>query len=199
MQPHPPDRYKRRFLVEFTPNESDLLDRLGLSRGTKRRAILDGLRLLESGELETLRGSVAALERERDAAAAEAAVAAAQVAEGGTLRDELMATTSRLRDERGDLKSARASLRQAKQDLGSARRDLAAAQAEIRRLASLVPHHAFCAACGKYVPETEWAEQPTEKGGVHVYHKRHGYRPKATFGENYSVLFWRATPAEAAT
>jgi hypothetical protein len=195
MQSRSPDRYKRRFLVEFTPNESDLLDRLGLTRGTKRRAILDGLRLLESGELETLRGSVAELERERDAAAAEAAVTAAQLAEGGTLRDELTATTSQLRDERGALKLARAGLRQAKQDLASARQDLAAAQAEGRRLEALVPHYAFCAACRKFVPEAEWAEQPVEKGGVHVYHKRHGYRPKPTFAENYSLLFWRSTPS----
>ncbi len=195
MQPPPADRYKRRFLVEFTPTESDLLDRLGLSRGTKRRAILDGLRLLESGELETLRGHVAELEQGRDAAAVEAAATAAQLAAGRTLRDELKATTSQLRDERAVLKLARADLRQAKEDLASARRDLTAAQGEARRLAALVPHHAFCAACGKYAPEAEWAEQAGEKGGAHVYHKPHGYRPKATFGQNYSLLFWRSTPS----
>ena len=196
MQAYPPDRYKRRFLVEFTPSESDLLDRLGLKQGTKRRAILDGLRLLESGELETLRERLAEVERERDTARAEAAGATQQLAKAGTLRDELKVTAAQLREARAALKSAKAELRQTDQDLASVRLDLAAAQAEAHRLAALVPHYAFCAACGKHVPESEWAEQPDPKGGVHVYHQRHGYRPKATFGENYSVLFWRATPRE---
>jgi chromosome segregation ATPase len=196
MQQHSPDRYKRRFLVEFTPNESDLLDRLGLSRGTKRRAILDGLRLLESGELETLRGSVAELERERDAVAA---AAATHLAEMGGLRDERKASAGQLREARAEIKSAKADLREVNQDLADVRQDLTSVQAEARRLATLVPHHAFCAACGKYVSESEWAEQAAEKGVVHVYHKPHGYRPKASVTQYPSVLFWRSMPPEAAT
>ena len=61
-----------------------------------------------------------------------------------------------------------------------------------------MPHFAACAACGKYVPESEWAEQPDGKGGVHVYHKPHGLHLKPTLGQNSSALFWRATPTEAA-
>ena len=107
MQAYPPDRYKRRFLVEFTPSESDLLDRLGLKQGTKRRAILDGLRLLESGELESLRERLAQAERERDAAMAEAAAATQQLAETVTLREELRTTTRQLREKRAAVRSAR--------------------------------------------------------------------------------------------
>ncbi len=198
MQAYPPDRYKRRFLVEFTPSESDLLDRLGMSRGTKRRAILDGLRLLESGELEALRERLAAAERERDAALTETTATAAQLAEAGTLRDAAKAATAHLRDERAALKLARADLRQAKQDLAGARQDLAAAQAEGRRLAALVPHVAYCPACSKYVSEEEWAAQAAGQGVVHVYHQRHGYRAKGSITQYPSVLFWRSTPSEAA-
>jgi DNA repair exonuclease SbcCD ATPase subunit len=193
-----PERYKRRFLVVFTPSESDRLDRLGLAHGSKRRAILAGLRLLESGELETLRERVAALEGERDAAAAAAAAATEQVAKAGTLRKELQTATRQLREVRAALTSAQGELRQTRQDLAKAQHDGEAAQAEARRQAALVPHFAACAACGKYVPESEWAEQPDGKGGVHVYHKPHGLRLKPTLGQNSSALFWRATPAEPA-
>ena len=142
MQTRSPDRYKRRFLVEFTPSESDRLDQLGLVHGSKRRAILDGLRLLESGELETLRERIAALEGERDAAAGEAAV---QLTETRRLREERKASAAQLRETRAALKSATTDLRQAKQDLATVRRDLAAAQAEARRLAALrAPLRGLC-------------------------------------------------------
>ena len=195
MQTRSPERYKRRFLVEFTPTESDRLDQLGLVHGSKRRAILDGLQLLESGELETLRERIAALEGDRDAAAGEATV---QLGETRRLREERKASAAQLRETRAGLKSATTDLRQAKQDVATLRHDLAAAQAEARRQAALVPHFAFCAACGKYVPESEWDEQPDGKGGVHVYHKPHGLHLKPTLGQNSSALFWRATPAEPA-
>ncbi|MGO9181403.1 MAG: hypothetical protein ACLQBX_04860 [Candidatus Limnocylindrales bacterium] len=195
MQARSPDRYKRRFLVEFTPSESDRLDQLGLVHGSKRRAILDGLRLLESGELESLRERIAALEGERDAAAGEAA---AQLTETRRLCEERKASAAQLRETRAALTSAKADLRQAKQDVATVRHDLAAAQTEARRLEARLPHHAFCAACGNYVPENDWDEQPDGKGGVHVYHKPHGLHLKPTLGQNSSALFWRATPAEPA-
>jgi len=195
MQTRSPDRYKRRFLVEFTPTESDRLDQLGLVHGSKRRAILDGLRLLESGELETLRERIAALEGEREAAAGEAAL---QQTETRRLREERKAGTMQLRETRAALKAATSDLRRTKQDLATVRRELAVAQADARRLAAQVPHFAACAACGKYVPESEWEEQPDGKGGVHVYHKPHGLHLKPTLGQNSSALFWRATSMEAA-
>ncbi len=195
MQIPPPDRYKRLFPVQLTPAESDLLDRLGLEHGTKRQAVLDGLRLLGSGELETLRARVITLEGERDAAAAEATAGrAAHLAEARTSREASKTIRVQLREERSAVRSARAELRQTRQDLASARQDLVAAQAEAGRLTALVPHHAFCTACGKYVPEAEWAEQPDPKGGVHVNHRPHGLRTKATLTQLPSLLFWRATP-----
>ncbi len=68
--------YRRRFIVEFGPEDSGLIDRMGVAHRTKRAAIIAGLRLLESGELERLRMQVAGLEA--DLATAQAAGAAAK-------------------------------------------------------------------------------------------------------------------------
>ena len=202
-----PDRYRRPFLIQLTAAESDRLDRLGATRGSKRQALLDGLALLETGELETLRTRVAELEQERDQAVADARTAAtAQAADGAGVRDRLRQATTQLRDERAAHRATTAELRQRTQDLSSLRRDLAstqrelaAAQDEARRLAARLPHQAFCGACGKLAPEAEWATQPAQGGGLYVYHQPHGWRPKATLTQGPSVLFWLATPRETAT
>lgn len=177
-------RYRRRFLVEFTPAESDLVERLGRVHGTKRRAILEGLAALDSGELAALRARAAELEGQLTAAAATASDARAAVA----------AAKVELRDERSAHRQTKARLREAQRQVAVARADLAAARAARDRLTVLVPHHAYCAACEKLVPEAEWAEQPMERGVV-VFHRPHGYRPKRTLTQSPSVLFWRATGA----
>ena len=196
------DRYRRPFLMQLTAAESDRLDRLGSQRGSKRQAVLDGLALLESGAVEALQTRVGDLEQERDRVAAEAATAAQQAALAGTTceaaRGELAATTRQLREARAALRVAKTELRETTTALASAQQDVAAAQAEARRLAALVPHHAFCGACGKYVPEAEWAEQADPKGGVHLYHQPHGYRPRASLGQGASLLFWLAKSRERA-
>lgn len=197
MQPPPSDhRYRRRFLVEFTPAESDQLDRLGFAHGTKRRAILDGLQLLETGEVEALRAQVATLTAEREAARA----AATRVSEAGTAsakeqRAKASATSAKLIDERAAHKETRTQLAQARQDLKNAKQSLANAEAEKRRLAALIPHHAFCPSCDVYVPETEWAEAPDNKGGIHVYHKAHDPIAKRSWNQKPSLLFWRPAPS----
>src|SRR3954465_6416017 len=68
-------RYRRRFIVEFGPEDSGLIDRMGVAHRTKRAAIIAGLRLLESGELERLPARVAVLEHELAASADKAAAA----------------------------------------------------------------------------------------------------------------------------
>src|ERR1035437_5463852 len=57
-------RYRRRFIVEFGPEDSGLVDRMGVAHRTKRAAIIAGLRLLESGDVEQLRAQVADLQDE---------------------------------------------------------------------------------------------------------------------------------------
>jgi uncharacterized coiled-coil DUF342 family protein len=128
MTANPPDnRYRRRFLVEFTPAESDLAERLGGVHGSKRRAIVTGLGLLESGEVESLRGQVAALERERDAARAAASKASESLKTAKDRAGEVKETASELRAERSAHKATEAALAQAGRELASTRTDLVAA------------------------------------------------------------------------
>ena len=61
-------RYRRRFIVEFGPEDSGLVDRVGEVYKTKRAAIIAGLRLLDSGETEQMRARLAALEAELSSA-----------------------------------------------------------------------------------------------------------------------------------
>lgn len=197
MESSPSERYKRPFLVQLTPAESDLLDRVGSRLGTKRKAVVEGLRLLGSGELEALRTRIAELEQAAEVAASEVrTVVATRVAEVDGVRRELNHATTHLREERATLRSVRAELRGLRRELASAREQLTGAQQVTRRFASLVPHHVFCATCAKLVPETEWAEQPDQKGGVYVYHRPDGFRPKATLTQRPSVLFWLPAPRE---
>ncbi len=186
----PAGRYRRRFIVEFDPGESELVDRMGVAHRTKRAAILAGLRLLEADESEGLRQRVAALEAEVVTTAARLTAASATAAE----------TAPALAQARADLKSEREAhadtkvlLREAKATIRETKTATAALRAERDRLTALVPHYAWCGSCGKLVPEDEWAETPA-RGGVDVYHQRDGYRPNANkLISPATVLFWRAT------
>lgn len=192
MTSNPPDnRYRRRFLVEFTPAESDLAERLGAVHGSKRRAIVTGLGLLESGEVESLRAQVAALEKERDAAKAAASKASEGLRTAKERAADAKETAAELREERAAHNKAKAELAQARREIASTRQDLATAQSEQQRYASALPTMAYCPGCEKYVPRTEWAEQPVEGGIVHVYHAKHGYQLKPAFTKTQSVMFWR--------
>lgn len=199
MTANPPDnRYRRRFLVEFTASESDLADRLGAVHGSKRRAIVTGLQLLESGVVESLRAQVAALEQERDAAQA----AAAKAAEGLKVAKEQAAgareqasaakeTAADLQAERAAHNKTKAELAQAQRELASARQGLASAQSEQQRYASALPTMAYCRECDRFVPPTEWSERTADGGVVHVYHSKHEYRPKGSMIKYATVMFWR--------
>ncbi|MGD0247740.1 MAG: hypothetical protein ABSB75_01680 [Candidatus Limnocylindrales bacterium] len=199
MTSSPPDnRYRRRFLVEFTASESDLADRLGAAHGSKRRAIVNGLQLLESGVVESLRAQVAALEKERDAAKAAAAKAGESLkAAKGQVEDakgqaaDAKTTARELRAERAAHRRTEAELEQAQVEGASATDALAEAQSELQRYASALPTMAYCPDCGKFVPPTEWSEQAAEGGVVHVYHSKHEYRPKGSMTKYPTVMFWR--------
>jgi hypothetical protein len=185
----PAGRYRRRFIVEFDPLESELVDRMGVAHRTKRAAILAGLRLLEADESTALRRRVAALEAELEATAARLAATTARVEESGAT---LAKARADLRAERAAHSATKSSLREAKAVNRETKTTIAALATERDRQMALVPHHAWCGSCGKLVPEAEWAETPA-RGGVDVYHKRDGYRPTPNFRNAATVLFWRAT------
>jgi hypothetical protein len=191
MTSSPPDnRYRRRFLVEFTPAESDLAERLGAVHGSKRRAIVNGLQLLESGEVESLRARVAALEQERDAAKAAASKASESLKTAKDQAADAKEAASELRNERAAHNKTKAELAQARRDLALTHQTLVKAQADAQYYASVLPTMAYCPGCQKYVPSTEWAKQPVEGGIVHIYHAKHGYQPKETFTKSRSVMLW---------
>src|ERR1035437_5433909 len=192
MSSNPPDnRYRRRFLVEFTPAESDLAERLGAVHGSKRRAIVTGLGLLDSGEVESLRARVEALERERDAANAAASKAGESLKAAKEQAAESKGAATELRTERAAHKQTKADLARARRELADTQQTLATAQSEQQRYASALPTMAYCPDCEKYGPRSEWAEQPAADGFIHVYHTKHGYQPKQTFTKQLSVMFWR--------
>jgi hypothetical protein len=191
MASNPPDnRYRRRFLVEFTAAESDLADRLGAVHGSKRRAIVQGLSLLESGEVESLRAQVSTLEQERDAAKTAASKASESLKTAKAQAAGAKEAANELTMERAAHNKTKAELTQARRDLALTQQTLAEAQADAQHYASVLPTMAYCPSCEKYVPSSEWAEQPVEGGIVHVYHAKHGYQPKETFTKSRSVMLW---------
>lgn len=181
-------RYRRRFIVEFGPEDSGLVDRVGEVYKTKRAAIIAGLRLLDSGEIEQLRTQLAALE-------AELSSAREALEEGAkAVRDAKPAAAlakADLREKRDELAAARAEVRRAKTANAEVRRAIVELTSERDRLRDLVPRYAYCGYCDKLVSDSEWAEEAAQ-GGYHVYHKPDGYRPKGGIvGGPATVLFWR--------
>ena len=194
-------RYRRRFIVEFGPEDSGLIDRMGLARRTKRAAIIAGLRLLESGELERLRTQVAELEA--DLATTKAAGTAAKPSTTGTARldkakaDLAAERTAHRRTQRA-LDKAETAVTDAKAALAQAKTEAGSLRAERDRLAGLLPYAAYCGACEKLVPAAEWAEQATAEG-VDVYHQPDGYRPRrGVIGRPTTVLLQRHAPGQGA-
>lgn len=191
-------RYRRRVVLEMTPDESVLLDRLADKQGTIRGAVLAGLHTLEADRSAELEARVAELtnklakadersQTDRRRTVEERSTLDAQLAEA---KRALKAAQAAANDLRADLRDTRAKLR---------REHAARATAEdaTRAAQELFVHHAHCAACDKLVPESEWAEQPW-RNGFATFHKRHGFREKSPFlGEPASLLFWRSrSPAQ---
>lgn len=172
-------RYRRRFIVEFGPEDSGLVDRMGVAHRTKRAAIIAGLRLLESGEVEQLRAQVGALEQElalTKGALAEAQRGSTKAAPAlAKAKADLKAEKDAHKRTQAALTRADGSLREAQTALRRAETAIASLQAERDRLGGLLPLSAFCPSCDKLVPESEWAEQATSDG-IDVYHQPHGYR-----------------------
>lgn len=193
-------RYRRRFIVEFGPEDSGLIDRMGLAHRTKRAAIIAGLRLLESGELERLRERVAGLEQQL-ATTSEVLAAAQRTAGTATpklakAKADLAAERTAHRRTRKALDHATTKLTEVQQAIGRSGHEIADLHTERDRLADLMPQRAFCQQCEKLVPEEEWAEQTTATA-VDVYHKKHRYRAKGALWSGTTPLFQRRLPENA--
>jgi DNA repair exonuclease SbcCD ATPase subunit len=194
-------RYRRRFIVEFGPEDSGLIDRMGVVHRTKRAAIIAGLRLLDSGELERLQERIADLEHEL-AVSAEKVGAAQRTAATDTpklekFKSDLAAERAAHKRTQKTLDQATKTLTEAKQTIRLGEQEIARVQAQRDRLADLEPETAFCPQCEKLVPAEEWAEQTTATG-VDVYHKKHRYRAKGVLWSGTTPLFQRRLPGHAA-
>jgi hypothetical protein len=179
-------RYRRRFIVEFGPEDSGLVDRMGDAYKTKRAAIIAGLRLLDTGEIEKLRTRLATVEAELSSAKAALEEKAKAVLDATPAAAQAKADVRKKREE---LAAARAEVRRVKTANAEVRRTIVELTAELDLFNDLLPHHAYCGYCDRAVPEAEWAEQLVERG-VWVYHKPDGYRPKSSLGRGTNLLFW---------
>jgi hypothetical protein len=182
-------RYRRRVVLELTPDESGLLDRLAEHHGTIRGAVLVGLRELEADRSAELETQVRDLTEQLAAADRSAADGLDRLAaELATAMDQAVTSRKELKAAQAERKAAREDLREARAKLSNAR---GAAEAQRRALEARLIRHAYCGACGKFVPDSEWAEQPDGQQGVYVYHKPDGFRPKPGLLQPPTVLFWR--------
>jgi hypothetical protein len=183
-------RYRRRFIVEYGPEDSDLMDRMGVAHKTKRAAILAGLRLLDSDEVGQLRARIARLETDLSAAKAAAAATGAQAQES---KSERLQAVADVRAERTVHRETKARLQAAKTTIADLKLSIRQLEGERADLSGLIPHYAFCGACGKLVAEADWAEMPA-RDGFDVYHQVDGYRAKpGILAGPATVLFWRKT------
>ena len=192
-----PNRFRRKFLVEFTVEESDLLDRLGREHGSRRAAILAGLRLVAGGELDALRKQVAALEgdvagaqarHERDAAALATATAAAKQ---GTV------AATALKAEQTAHKETKAEVKRLTAQRTESDHKLATLQVAYQRLVAELPAQAYCPSCRKLVPQNEWALESADTV-EYVYHKPDGFRLTDSVLRTATVLFTRPASGTAA-
>ena len=193
-------RYRRRVVLELTPDESAVLDAQADRHGTIRGAVLAGLRELEAdrtekleAQLEALNEQLATAKREADAERERASAELIAQREGSAAgRQAAKAAETKSKDLRADVRELKAKLAQTT----AARRasDQARLVAEALRV-----RHAYCAACDKLVPEAEWAEEAYGQGFA-TYHQKHQFQPKRAgfLGDAPSVLFWRPRPAGGA-
>lgn len=189
-------RYRRRVVLELTPDESAVLNRLADRHGTIRGAVLAGLHMLEADRTAELEAEL------RDLGNRLGKVQARSQADRQRTADERSVLGERLADAKQDLKEARATAKSLRAQLRETRAKLTRERAARRTsedasqaAEELLVHHAFCAACNKLVAESEWAEQ-SWRGGFATYHRRHGFHEKSTLlGEPASLLFWRPQTA----
>ena len=185
-------RYRRRVVLEMTPEESVLLDRLADKRGTIRGAVLAGLHTLEADRSAELEARVGELTKQLAKADERSQTDRRRTAEErSTLDAQLAEATRAVKAAQAEAKDLRADLRETRAKLKREHAARATAEDATRAAQALFVHHAFCAACDKLVPESEWAEQPW-RNGVATFHKRHGFHEKSGFvGPPASLLFWR--------
>jgi len=184
-------RFRRRVVLEMLPDENDLLQRLAAAHGSIRGTILSALRLLETDESDKLRARITELEAKLAKTKEQAATAKSRLKNDETSTAKVQ---SDLTSARTALRDAQTRERQTKAALTKQQARAADLQAEATLLGDLQIHYLYCADCGTFIGEDEWAEQPASKG-VALYHKTHKYRAEGSLlGGPATVMAWRAKP-----
>jgi hypothetical protein len=190
-------RYRRRVVLELTPDESAILDPLANRHGTIRGAVLAGLRELEANRSASLEAQASDLNQRLEKAKQSAQVDHDQAtAEVAAVSGELAASRKTLQVVRRQTKQVRADLDDVKAKLAKQTAARQAADQARQAAEALAVHNAHCANCDKLVPEAEWAELPWGKGFA-TYHKVHPFREKhgGILGGPATMLFWRGRSA----
>ena len=162
-----PSRLRRRVIVELTVNELPLLEAAERRHGTKRAAVLAGLRA--EAEVAALRAQVA--EPQRAVAAeqtrgAEAKATAHRRRQGEQREPALVEVTREREAAQAELVSLDDRLARAEDTIA---RDRTAHSDEVRGLMARIPEALYCARCDGWVPEEQWS-WAIGADFDHVYH-----------------------------
>ena len=182
---------RRRVIFELRLEELPLLQAAERRHGSKRSALVAALAAEDKrGELEQALAQAAEratelerqLERERKRAAEQTAKAARERKQLGQAETRAQRAQA---GEQGASKQARSAARE-RQEL---ERALAEAEDELAALLAEQLTHLFCARCGSWAPEREWAWTQADDGEL-CYHRACGHHGPGLLDAS-SRLGWR--------
>ena len=172
--------FRRRFPLELTAEECELLDRAALAHGTKRAALLAGLAALDEADARKRGQTVVEAERdqlraERDALAEKLAALERELGEAskdaGAEKKRAKASEQREQSTRARdaarIKALEAALRSEQET----RRE---AEADLEELGAELVDWIHCGRCSEWVGREEWEFRPEGEDEV-VYHSPCGY------------------------
>lgn len=175
-----PTRYRRRVILELTPDEMTLLDDATGRHGTKRAALVAALRTEAAGSCARRARASKQARSSTGSPGADPAPDPELVAEGKRLRAELATLTDRLATLTKERDAARTEAQELRHKLDA---EYAESRARYRSyvasesaLEERIPDALYCARCEAWTPETEWTRRPdgTDKIVFHTPCGDHG-------------------------
>ena len=161
-----PAGFRRRVVVELTGPELALLDAAERAHGTKRAAVIAGLRALADGTRSEAPAPASApgpAPEPSGAADAEAAQRAARAAAEARCAD----LTEQLDEARAALAELRG-VRAAEGERAEAQRLQLAAR--LAKMSARAVDALYCARCERWAPEAEWAWKSSAEGAEDAHH-----------------------------
>jgi multidrug efflux pump subunit AcrA (membrane-fusion protein) len=190
-----PDSFRRRFPLELTPAECQLLEREGRRAGTKRAALLAGLEALQEQErltqaltqLETERDTLHNQLAERDKAQAKLERQLATANKDARVAQTQKRTASRRDSEAREQAEERAdAYAKALHEERDARAEL---EAELDDLRGRAVDELYCHRCSKWIAPADWAAHEDNDTDL-LYHRQCGFHQGTALTET-SILALR--------